>query len=229
MARFIERTVQEIAQDYLRDKYRRKARHRRIYSDIEVRTKPKFGSKRADGFLAFQHWLMGTYVVSMEAKSYKTLPAMTPKIEPRLFLFNCLRAGFIITMLTGTLFVFLKGSATGTELYLPVGVLVSGGFFYGILTRKSFSHKVVDVIQQVKQYPANEYWLAFSEDSLDSLRDERVNHLVEISRNLGIGILIVKPGGQVEERLRARRHWKWFGDYLKFYSVEQQVREKLVA
>jgi len=229
MPRYVESTVQAIAQDYLRDKYRRKARRRRIYSDIEVRTKPKFGGKRADGFLAFDHWLWGTYVVSMEAKSFKTIPAMTPKVDSRLFLFNCLRAGFIISLLTGTLFVFLNGSASSTELYLPLAVLVCGGIAYGILTRKSFSHKVVDVIKQVRQYPANEYWLAFSQDSLDSLKDERVEHLVEISRNLGIGILVVKPGGRVVERIKARRKWKMFGDYLRFYSVEKQVRKKLVA
>ncbi|MGB1120963.1 MAG: hypothetical protein ACPG3Z_03135, partial [Saprospiraceae bacterium] len=79
MARLIERTVQETAQKYLEKYYKRKAKKGRMFSKVEVRTRKEYGGFRADGFLAFKkRWTGKLYVVSMEAKSYKTLKAIQP-------------------------------------------------------------------------------------------------------------------------------------------------------
>lgn len=229
MGRYIERTVQRIAQDFLEERYRSKARRKRIFSDIEVRTKPDFGGNRADGLLAFRHWLWNRpYVVSMEAKSFKTLPAMQPEFRTGLFLVNCLRAGFIIFILTGGFFLYLRGMDT-LQFSFPLTIIASGGAAYGLLTRNSFSHRVVDVIQQVKQYPANEYWLAFSDDSLASLSHEAYQQLLRICKTQGIGILEVQSGGEVDVLTRPRKRWRWLGDYVTYYSLEKEIRSVIVA
>ena len=228
MARYIERTVQRIAQDFLENRYRPRARKRRIFSDIEVRTKPDFGGNRADGLLAFRHWLWNRpYVVSMEAKSFKTLPAMQPKINMALFLWNCVRAGVIILILTGGGLIYLNGMDQ-LQLSFPLGIVMAGSISYGLLTRNSFSHREVDVIRQVKQYPANEYWLSFSDDSLESLSHEEHNQLMRICKTQGIGIREVQAGGNVKILTRPRKNWRLYGDYVRYYSLEKEIRSVIV-
>ena len=228
MARYIERTVQRLAQDFLEKRYRPRARKKRIFSEIEVRTKPNYGGKRADGLLAFRHWLINRpYVVSMEAKSFKTLPAMQPKLNKALYLWNCLRAGFIILLLTGGGLIYLNG-IDQVDLSFPVGIVLAGGVSYGLLTRNSFSHRDVDVIKQVKQYPANEYWLSFSDDSLESLSHDQHNNLMRICKTQGIGILEVQSGGDVKILNRPRKNWRFFGDYVRYYSLEKEIRSVIV-
>jgi hypothetical protein len=227
MGRYIERTVQLVAVDYLERRYRRRARRGRVYSDIEVRTRKEHGGNRADGLLAFRHWLWGTYVVSMEAKSYKTIPAMRPKVSPLLFFWNSLRAGIVVAIISGALFLSGQVKSTASPFALPVGVMLIGSIAYGVMTRKSFSHRKAEVIDQVQRYPANEQWLAFSEDSLQDLSPQKYNNLKKLARSHGIGILIVKPGHKVDIWLRPGKKRKWIGDFLKFYSVEEDVRKFL--
>ena len=57
MSRMAEVTVQAKALNYLKKQYKRKARGGNIFAQAEVRTKKEYGSKRADGLLAYKHWL----------------------------------------------------------------------------------------------------------------------------------------------------------------------------
>ena len=108
MALILERTVQNKAQEFLEKKYRRKAKGKRIFSKTEMPTKKKYGSKRADGFLAFRHFFWGNYVVSVEAKSQKTLPAMRPYRDEFIMVKNCLTMGFYCCLGSGAFFALFK-------------------------------------------------------------------------------------------------------------------------
>ncbi len=108
MTLILERTVQNKAQDFLKKRYRRKAKGSRIFSKTEMSTKKKYGSKRADGFLAFQHYIWGDYVVSVEAKSKKTLPAMKPYRDEFIMVKNCLIMGFYCCLGSGAFSLCLK-------------------------------------------------------------------------------------------------------------------------
>ena len=76
MSGLSEQYVQRKAQAYLERRYRTWGKA--LFSKMEVKTKKAFGGKRADGLIAFRRLIWGTYVVSMEAKSYKTLNAILP-------------------------------------------------------------------------------------------------------------------------------------------------------
>ncbi|MEM8908937.1 MAG: hypothetical protein AAGD05_13910, partial [Bacteroidota bacterium] len=100
-------------------------------------------------------------------------------------------------------------------------------FLFAILTRNSLRHQAVDVIEQLKQYPANEQWLAFSKDSLNKLPRKK-RHLLEwICRYEGIGVLVVSRFGRVRLWVKPKRRWKWLGDFLIYYSLEKQIRQLL--
>ncbi|RMG85615.1 MAG: hypothetical protein D6714_05640 [Bacteroidetes bacterium] len=222
-----ERTVQVHALEFLEKRARKRARRGRCFARMEVRTKARYGNKRADGLLAFKHWLSGTYVVSLEAKSHKTLPAIVPKTEVGLLVWNSFRAGLLVCILTGAFFAFFKMDDGLLQILLPLNTLGVGALGYGIITRNHFSHKNIAVVKQIGQYPANEQWLAFSRDSIARLPVKKVGYLKTICRERGIGVLVVSPGGKIEVFVKAKYRINWWGDFLKYYAPETEIRRFL--
>ena len=218
-----ERIVQTSAQDFLTRRYRRRAKGGRLFSRIEVRTRRKYGGRRADGLLAFRHWVLGTYVVSMEAKSFKTIASMRPVFDAYHFLKNCFYAGITISLLSGAFFAVYKMEDGWLQFLIPVNAFLVGTLIYGLLTYRNYSHRLVGVIRQLEQYPANEQWLAFSQDSLEQMDRQERSDLKKICRNHGIGILKVKPNRKVRILLKARG--KWIGNFLKYYANASGIRE----
>jgi len=223
----IERKVQERALQYLRKRYKRKARKGQLFAKMEVRTRRKYGSKRADGVLAFQHWLFGPYVVSMEAKSIKTLQAIKPYISKSRWWRNVLWSGLLICVASGAFFALFKMEDDLLQFLLPLNVFVIGGLIYGVLTLENGDHKKMKVIHQLKQYPANEKWLAFSKESVDQLDYRQRKNLIRICRRNGVGLILVKKWGAPEVWTKPSMKWKWFGDYLSYYSREKEMRRIL--
>ncbi|MEL6926955.1 MAG: hypothetical protein AAFO94_23150, partial [Bacteroidota bacterium] len=207
MSVLLEKTVQERAHQFLQKRYRRQARRGRLFARMEVRTRRKYGGKRADGVLAFQHWLLGPWVVSMEAKSIKTLTAIKPYRSHRRWWRNVLWTGLLICIASGAIFALVKMEEGPWQFLLPLNVLVIGGIVYGLLTLSSARHKEMDVIRQLRQYPANEKWLAFSRDSVHALNADRRKKLLKICQRRGIGLLLIKKRGAPEVWNKPR--WKW--------------------
>ncbi len=227
MAKLSEKTVQDTAQIFLYQKYSKRARSGRLFSRTEVRTRQKFGGKRADGLLAFQHYFWGTYVVSMEAKSFKTLSSIKPRRDANLLIWNSFKAGLKFCIITGMFFALYRLDDGFLQYILPLNMLVCGALIYGFFTVHSYRHQTVKVINQLAQYPANERWLAFSKDSLDKLEKDKLRALDKICKNKGIGIVVVSQKGRAKIRRSASMKWKWFGDFLTYYSHEKKIREAI--
>lgn len=224
MANLLEITVQNSAQDFLAKRYGGLTGTRKLFSKTEVRTKKKYGGKRADGLLAYKHWLFGTYVVSMEAKSYKTLPAMKPKFDAWFFLKNCFQAGLIICIVSGAFFAIYKTDDSLLQFIIPMNAFLVGTLLYGVLTFTNYSNKIVSVVKQVSQYPANEQWLAFSKDSLDKMGKQDARHLRKICKARGIGILEVKAKGKVKIQIKPKMKSNYGKGFLHYYSKEKEIR-----
>lgn len=224
MSRLIERTVQDEALVYLKKRYQKWASGNRMYARIEVRTKKEFGGKRADGFLAFKHYIWGTFVVSMEAKSFKTLPAMKPYRDDSLLIKHCIIVGLTVCVLSGGFFAFFKMDDGLWQYLYPLNATVISALLYGYFTRNSYRHQLIDVVQQLEQYPGNHQWLAFSKDSIKDIPKKKWQTLEKICMYRGIGVLIVSNKGEIELFLNPTRRWKWFGDYVRFYSKEKEIR-----
>ena len=225
MSGLSEQYVQRKAQAYLENRYRRWGKA--LFSKMEVKTKKAFGGKRADGLLAFRRLFWGTYVVSMEAKSYKTLNAIRPYRSSGKWFWASLRAGFYTCLATGTLLALYRMDDGFVQYFLPLNMFVLGAFLFALLTRNSVQHQVADVIEQLKQYPANEQWLAFSKDSLNRLPRKKKRVLARMCRQEGIGVLIIASFGRVRIWVKPKRRWKWKGDFLNYYSLEKQIRREI--
>lgn len=223
MALMLERKVQEQTQEFLKKKYRRKAKSNRIFSQLEIRTKKKYGGKRADGFIAFRHLLFGEYVVSIEAKSRKTLPAIKPYLDHFLLIKNSVKAGLTFCILSGAFFFLYKNPDGLFQFLVPLYAFGISGLIYALLTWNSYRHKTIDVLDQLKQYPANEQWLAFSKDSFEALKKENQKKLRKICKSRGVGLIIVSRKVIVLEKPK----WKWGRRFLKYYAKEKEVAEFL--
>ena len=223
MTLILERKVQEVTQEYLRKKYRRKAKGNRIFSQVEMRTKKKYGGKRADGFLAFQHWLWGEYIISVEAKSRKTLPAIKPYLDHFLLLKNSAKAGLAFCILSGAFFFLYKNPDGLFQFLIPLYAFFISGLIYALLTWNSYQHKTIDVLDQLKQYPANEQWLAFSKDSFEAIKKGNRKKLRMICQSKGVGLIIVSRKVVVLEKPKG----KWGRGFLKYYAKENEVRKYL--
>lgn len=224
MARLRETTVQVEALHFLRNRYRNRARRGRIYAQPEVRTKKEYGGKRADGLIAYRRFLGGVEVISIEAKSSKTLPSMKPVLKLRWLVWNSIKAGLLIAILTGAACVFYKFDDLTSRILIPLNVFAAGALLYGLLTFNSYQHREIAVIAQLKQYPANEQWLAFSKDSLDLFSKKKVRDMKKICKAKGVGILSVSARGTVKILIKAKYKYRFWGDYLKYYSREDEIR-----
>lgn len=227
MSRLSERTVQVVAQKYLENYYKRRAKGGKMFSKIEVRTKKEFGGFRADGFLAFNRWLRGTYVVSMESKSFKTLKAIKPYRSNELWYKNSAWIGFLIAIGSGSFFAVFGFDNAILGLMFFGAVYVIGALGYMYFSRNSYKHKMMPVLEQVEQYPANEKWISISEDSFNDISPKGQNNFLKICRSRGYGLIIVGKKKKAKRFYRPKRVGKLLGDYLKYYSLEKDIRAYL--
>ncbi|MFK8103365.1 MAG: hypothetical protein AB8G15_12605 [Saprospiraceae bacterium] len=223
----LESTVQKEALRYLEKHYRKRAKRSIVFSRIEVGTKQQYGGKRADGVIAFRHYFWGNYLVSIEAKSFKTLPAIQPVLDTKKLLWNSFLIGFFCCLGSGAIWFLLKMEDGYLQFITPLNVWVISAILYGFFTQNSYQHKTVAVIQQLKQYPGNEQWLAFSKDSLTKITARQKKQLLRICKYQGIGVVVVTKVGKVKIWRRASRSWNFFGDYFKYYSKEKEIRRTL--
>lgn len=228
--RLIERTVQEIAQDHLVQYYRIKHNEDRIYSQLEARTRRKYGGKRADGLLAYKKNEKKAFVASMEAKSYKTLPALKPYRVDRLWIQESIWVGLLVCLGSGSLFMMWRWVEYDFfRFFIPILVWLAGGIVYAILSKSSYKFQEMEVIKQVFQYPGDEQWLSFSEDALNDISVDLRDNLFKICKARGVGVVLVDGRKQVSMVSKAKRRSRWFksSDCLKYYSNEDIIVDYL--
>jgi hypothetical protein len=222
--RLIELTVQNAAQAYLKQYYKIKHNQSHIFSNIEERTKKEYGMKRADGLLAYKLNDKRAYVISMEAKSHKTLPALRPYRVNSIWVKDSIWKGFLFIIGTGIIFFIWKGDGAMQRLLLPLGAWVGAALVHLLAFQKSPKYQEMEVIHQVFQYPANEQWLSLSEDSFEMIAPSLRMNLFKICKARNIGVLMVDPSKSVHMVHPAVGHRKWGKDYLQYYLNEYSIR-----
>ncbi len=224
----IERTVQVAAQDYLDDYYKKKRRSKKMYSSLEERTKKAYGMRRADGFMAFPWWFGRAYTVSMEAKSFKTLDALTPVRDTKAWVLDALWAGFLTTLVTGSFFLILRSDlSVFWRMIVPLFIFAAASLIYGYLRRNSYKYQEPPVIQQILAYPANERWISFSYDALEMIDHDLRHNFFKICAARGIGVLLVTPSKKVHCVAKPSKRYRLFKDFLIYYHSEEDIRKFL--
>ena len=221
----LEITVQKAAQEYLEGNYKWRARRNRLWSKIEVRTKKEYGSKRADGLLAYRKRIWGSwYVVSMEAKSYKTLDAITPRRDNLIWAKNSAYYGSLIALGSGAVFFYQQMDSTQSALIYILALWGGLILITAFLTRNSFFNKTMPVYNQVLQYPANEQWISISQDSYEMIPKKLQKPFVKVLKARGIGLVIVNRKKFVKRIHKPKKRRKLIGNFLKYYSLEKEIK-----
>ena len=226
--RLIESEVQEAAEKYLERYYKIKYNIKHFYSNLEERTKHKYGMKRADGIIAYKLSGKKAYVISMEAKSRKTLPALKPYRVDKLWKRDSIWKGFLFCTLTGVLFISWSWRDAGyLRVLLPLGVWLVASLVHAYIFRKSAKYQEMQVIHQIFQYPADEQWLSFSEDAFDMIDKNLQGNLFRICKARGLGVLMVNESEKVSVISKPQRRRRLLKDFLVYYHYENEIRRFL--
>ena len=230
MSKLTEKYIQKESIDYLEERYKSTFNipNDKIFAGKEVRTKKIKGNYgRADGLICFNSAKQDEHLVSIEAKSHKTLGALLP-------FHNDLKFGKQIFIIFGVFALISIFFTIEMKWYWITLICICSGvisvFIYSsiaVLVEPSFS-KLLGVHEQLKQYPANEQWIAISSDSIN-LAKGRVSYfynksnyenIYSICKSKGIGLIVVNRKKReiiLEPKFQA-------GRFLKYYSIENKIR-----
>lgn len=227
MSRLNEKYVQKIALSYLNQYYLSKFNCKSGFARKEVRTKK---NKRADGLLCFCTDKHSSHTVSIEAKSHKTLNSLLPfwddnKLGIHFFLTALLVTAGVIYIVNDFQWYWILLAAVASFFLAAVLYI----FIVTFLEPKGY--KSLNVINQLRNYPANEQWVAISVDSfnLTSLKENLFHNktnaeiLVSQCRRNGIGLLLVnKRQAKIEIYPKYKK-----GKFLSNYCIEKDIRSVL--
>ena len=222
-----ELKVQQSAQKLLVRRYEGKSWGKRIFSQLEVRTKQKYGGKRADGLLVFKHVFWREFVVSMEAKSFKTLDAIRPYKDHGSIILGSIKWGIYAVIGSGAGIAMIKQEDLFLKIGFPLIVFLLGAIIHVLLTQNNVCHQISNVIEQIRQYPGDHQWLAVSKDSLEKLTKAKKRSFKMTCKHRGIGIIVVNKREKAKIWVRPRRNWNWFRSYLPYYSLEKRIRASI--
>lgn len=104
-------------------------------------------------------------------------------------------------------------------------------FVYLLFTFENHRYQAIDVIAQVKRYPANERWIALSADASNLLGNDLQQALSKSCQREGIGLLRVRSTTNVTllEPAKRKNLPKGYADFLACYARAATIRQKLKA
>jgi len=230
MSRLTEKYIQKQSVQFLKDHYENKFEIEIGFAKQEVRTNKENNGKRADGLLCFHSSRQKEHTVSIEAKSHKTLGSLLAYWDDdklmKQFLLFAFPVGLMTIYFTSSMaWYWISLIALGSFL-LSIALFVIITFFLELE-----GHKVVNVVNQVNQYPANEKWIAISKDSLNLTHNKKsefyknnnFDNFTRKCKNQNIGILIVTR--RKNEILVHPNYIK--GKYLDCYCLNENIRSIL--
>jgi hypothetical protein len=195
--RLNEKHVQRVALEWLASYYADKVGVQAVYAEMEtvISANCKLGSGRADGLVASLMPDDTVYTAALEAKSARTLPNIKLRYGDMQWLLHALIAGLLGMVVTGSMGWFFSDS-WWLRWILPPVAFFAAGFAYLLLTTEHARYRLIDVVQQVKRYPANEQWIAVSADAYNELDTALQEALLTDCRNEGLGLLAYGRRGQ---------------------------------
>lgn len=228
-AKLKEKFIQAVAIDTLAAYYQNYSNNDKIFAAAEVRTKER---KRADGLIVWKSTKRKTNVASIEAKSANTLRNLLVKPHRKKILRSSQQLSFAL-MLMVTILVFGLGYRLVLEPLMIVMVLVISIVLTILIEKLLYKiqlkqHQKIDVIEQIRQYPANERWIAIGFDSYT--KSEQLATLLKKCEDNGFGLLIVRDEKVTKMELLPRfENYPTGSDFLRYYQKEKSIRQAITG
>ncbi len=185
-----KKALQFLHQEY----YRRCPINGIIYKELEAYTTE---GKRADGLIIFRQKGRNPFVASLEAKSSNTLRSLVEQIDLAKIVDDGLKMA-----VCSFAFIWLLAWMAGVRQVLdPFLALLMGACWIWMVKAYISTiqplglkrHAKIGALQQLRQYPADERWLAIGIDSLS--KEDQFHRLLQHCRKAGIGLLVVPEAG----------------------------------
>lgn len=228
--RLTEKYVKGVAVRWLASYYEQKHDIQGVVFDIEAGVKKvnNLGNGRADGLIIAQSKDGTILVASLEAKSSKTFFNLSPWYKDEKWLLHAIFAGVI--GFTIALFAGLSIEGWFWVWVFPLLAFIIVGFTYLIITCDYHYYRQIDVMSQVKRYPANERWIALSTDVFNEI-GQKQRTLRKDCQRAGIGLVRVSAGEKITllEKPKSQKLPRGYEDFLSCYAKEKILRKKLWA
>ena len=231
MSRLTEKFIKKTAIEYLKEYYTEKYQTEKVFGRDEVRTNTDFKNKRADGLICFHSDKQIEHTVSIEAKSHRTLGSLLSYWNDEKLALHAL----IISIPLGLLAIIFTHDLSWYWISL-ITLLSIIFLFFMIVVVIGFvepnRYKLINVVNQIHRYPANEKWIAISQDSLNLAqkksnpefhKNSDYDNFLQICKNQNIGIIVITR--RTKEILAEPRFTS--GNFLDCYAINEQIREFL--
>lgn len=226
--RLTEDYIKEEALRFLMDYYRPYAHNKKIEPRTEFYTNTR---NRADGVLIWENTPNDIRVISLEAKSAKTLRNLRSKWDKEK-LINWSRGAseLVLIILVCLTYPFLKGKVFYDPILIIAIILILFviRLFTVPLLQKLFISilKTTSVFEQAALYPGNEVWIAISTDTFIRNKVKRLEEFVHLCGRKQFGLLEISEFGYppkilVHPKFRPSQSAK---DFLHSYKKGQELR-----
>jgi hypothetical protein len=228
--RLTERYVRDAALKWLVSYYDKKQIFQGVISqrEVGVSKRNKLGYGRADGLIVAQLEDGKIFTASLEAKSSRTFFNIIPWYKDERWVVHSFLAG-IIGLLLAAIIAWSLGSGWFWVWILPLIVFVVVGIGYLLITSDFSYYRPINVVAQVKGYPANEQWIAISTDIFNQLGAEGERALRKDCQKEGIGIIRISASEKTTSLVepKARKLPRGCEDFLECYTRGRSLHKKL--
>lgn len=223
-----EKYVKDTATNWLVSYYKEKQDFQAVISqnEVGVSRRNKLGYGIADGLIVAQKPDGKVFTASLEAKSLKTFFSLIPLNNDK-WVVDAFLAG-MLGLIIAMIIAWSLGSGWFWVWIFPLIIFVIVGIGFLLITIDHNYYRSIDVISQVKGYPADEQWIAISTDVFNRLGKEREGFLLRDCQKEGIGLIRISPSETTcLEKPKLRNLPRNCGDFLECYTQGVSLRKKL--
>jgi hypothetical protein len=224
MAQQLESRIEDFAFDYLTNYYSQQ------YSTSSVvvgqHEKTKRGNS-ADGIVAVKHQSNEIILAAISMGQSERLTQLLTNYK--IYGLGKLRLLTPVTILLACLFLGISTNNLWLTLVAPLPLAIAGFTVHSLILKQVRINQVDKLLSQVKENPANEYWIGLSISSLTFRNNLLAKKMLQLCQRKGIGLITVGKRAKV-----VRMHEPLFiashnVDFLTKYESDAHIRKALLG
>ncbi|MBC5775331.1 hypothetical protein H8S95_14725 [Pontibacter sp. KCTC 32443] len=214
--------IEDFAFDYLKNYYTQQCYANNILVGQSEKTKR---GNTTDGILAFKQTTGNVFVANISMQQSEALTNLVVNYKK-----NGLGWFRLITPLLVAAACFFIGRSTGNLLIMLIAPVIFAPFgfiLHAYLLKKYRFRQVEKLVDQAKQYPANDQWIGLSISSLMFRKNLLATELLEVCNRKGVGLITVGQRSKVIMMKKPKSATCRRGDFLSHYASDENIRKAI--
>lgn len=224
MANQHESKIEDFAFDYLKKHYIQQCSLTNVLVSHSEKTKR---GVTPDGILVFKKNMNDVFVSSVSMAQAAQLKPLLEKYKK-----NGLGLLRFVTPLGLAIACFFLGKSINNLLVMlvaPVVVAPLGFLLHTYLLKKYYLRQISNILDAVKQIPADEHWIGLSISSLTFRKNQLATSLLNLCNEKGIGLITVGQRAKVVLMQKPERENCRRSDFLTYYESEDNIRKAVLG